>query len=48
MGFHATSKGLELMIQAEQIATELEMKKIAQLTTAQRKSLLTLLQKIYL
>lgn len=48
MGFHATSKGLELMIQAEQIATELEMKKTAQLTTAQRKSLLTLLQKIYL
>ncbi|MFN5098048.1 MarR family winged helix-turn-helix transcriptional regulator [Limnohabitans sp.] len=48
VGLHATAKGHELMSQAEQTATELELEKTARLTPAQRKTLLTLLQKIYL
>jgi DNA-binding MarR family transcriptional regulator len=48
MGLHTTPKGQELMEQAEQTATELEIEKTAKLTPAQRKTLLTLLQKIYL
>jgi DNA-binding MarR family transcriptional regulator len=48
VGLHATAKGLDLMAQAEQTATELEIEKTAKLTPAQRKTLLSLLQKIYL
>jgi DNA-binding MarR family transcriptional regulator len=48
VGLHATPKGQGLMVQAEQTATELEIEKTAKLTPAQRKTLLTLLQKIYL
>ena len=48
VGLHATPKGQALMEQAEQTATELEIEKTAKLTPAQRKTLLALLQKIYL
>ena len=48
VGLHATAKGQALMAQAEHTATELELEKTAKLTPAQRKTLLTLLQKIYL
>ena len=48
MGLHATPEGQALMQQAEQAATDLEVEKSARLTAAQRKTLLELLQKIYL
>lgn len=48
VGLHATEKGQALMVQAEQTATELEIEKTKRLTPAQRKTLLALLQKIYL
>jgi DNA-binding MarR family transcriptional regulator len=48
VGLHATPKGQALMVQAEQTATELEIEKTAKLTPAQRKTLVALLQKIYL
>ena len=48
VGLHATPKGQALMSQAEQTASELELEKTAKLTPAQRKTLLALLQKIYL
>ena len=48
VGLHATPKGQALMVQAERTATELEIEKTAKLTPAQRKTLLALLQKIYL
>jgi len=48
MGLHATAKGQALMVQAEQTASDLEIEKTAKLTPAQRKTLLALLQKIYL
>jgi DNA-binding MarR family transcriptional regulator len=48
VGLHATPQGQSLMVQAEQTATELELEKTAKLTPAQRKTLLALLQKIYL
>jgi DNA-binding MarR family transcriptional regulator len=48
VGLHATPKGHALMVQAEQTASELELEKTAKLTPAQRKTLLSLLQKIYL
>ena len=48
VGLHATVKGQALMVQAEQTASELEIEKTAKLTPAQRQTLLTLLQKIYL
>jgi DNA-binding MarR family transcriptional regulator len=48
VGLHATPKGHALMVQAEQTATELELEKTAKLTPAERKTLLALLQKIYL
>lgn len=47
-GLHPTPHGATLMVQAEQVATELELEKSARLTAAQRKTLLELLQKIYL
>jgi DNA-binding MarR family transcriptional regulator len=48
MGLHPTPEGRALMQQAEQAATELEVERSARLTPAQRKTLLDLLQKIYL
>jgi DNA-binding MarR family transcriptional regulator len=48
VGLHATPQGQALMVQAEQTASALELEKTAQLTPAQRKTLLKLLQKIYL
>ena len=48
MGLHPTPQGQALMQQAEQAATDLEIERSARLTTAQRKTLLNLLQKIYL
>jgi DNA-binding MarR family transcriptional regulator len=48
VGLHATAKGQTLMEQAEQTASDLEIEKTARLTPAQRKTLLDLLQKIYL
>jgi DNA-binding MarR family transcriptional regulator len=48
MGLHPTPEGLALIEQAEQAAAELEIERSARLTTAQRKTLLDLLQKIYL
>ena len=48
MGLHPTLEGLALMQQAEQAATDLEIDKSARLTPQQRKTLLDLLQKIYL
>ena len=48
VGLHATAKGQALMVQAEQAASELETEKTAKLTPGQRKTLLELLQKIYL
>lgn len=48
MGLHPTPEGLALMKQAELAATELEIERSSRLTAAQRKTLLDLLQKIYL
>jgi DNA-binding MarR family transcriptional regulator len=48
MGLHPTPEGSALMRQAEQTATDLEIESSSRLTTAQRKTLLDLLQKIYL
>ena len=48
MGLHPTAEGATLMQEAEQAATDLEIDKSARLTAAQRKTLLDLLQKIYL
>lgn len=48
VGLHATPEGQALMVQAEQTASDLEIEKTAKLTPAQRKTLLALLQKIYL
>ena len=48
VGLHATPQGQAMMVQAEQTASELEIEKTARLTPAQRRTLVTLLQKIYL
>jgi DNA-binding MarR family transcriptional regulator len=48
VGLHPTPQGQALMVQAEQTAADLELEKTARLTPAQRKTLLDLLQKIYL
>ena len=48
MGLHPTPEGSALMQQAEQAATDLEIERSARLTPTQRKTLLDLLQKIYL
>ena len=48
MGLHPTPAGVALMQQAAQAATDLEIERSARLTAAQRKTLLDLLQKIYL
>ncbi|MEY4732530.1 MAG: Multidrug resistance operon repressor [Pseudomonadota bacterium] len=48
VGLHPTVQGKSLMEQAEQAASDLEIEKTTRLTAAQRKTLLDLLQKIYL
>ena len=48
MGLHPTPEGAALMQQAEQAATDLEVERSSRLTAAQRRTLLELLQKIYL
>ena len=48
MGLHPTEQGRSLMVQAEQAATDLEIERSSRLSAAQRKTLLELLQKIYL
>ena len=48
MGLHPTAEGVALMHQAEQAATDLEIDRSARLSSAERRTLLTLLQKIYL
>lgn len=48
MGLHPTAEGVALMTRAEQAATELEAERSSRLTAVQRKTLLELLQKIYL
>ena len=48
MGLHPSPEGVALMQQAEKAATDLELERSARLTPAQRKTLVELLQKIYL
>jgi hypothetical protein len=48
VGLHPTAEGAALMHRAEQAATDLEVERSRKLTAAQRKTLLELLQKIYL
>jgi hypothetical protein len=48
VGLHPTPEGAALMQKAEQAAADLEVARSARLTAAQRKTLLELLQKIYL
>ena len=48
MGLHLTREGKALVKQAEQTVTQLEEDATARLTAAERKTLMNLLQKIYL
>ncbi len=48
MGLHPTPEGEALIAQAELAATDMEIERSSRLTAAQRKTLLDLLQKIYL
>ena len=48
MGVHLTPAGMDLTAQAEHTAAQLEMDATARLTGAERKTLIRLLQKIYL
>lgn len=48
MGLHMTREGKALVKQAEQTVTQLEEDATARLTAAERKTLMNLLQKIYL
>ena len=48
MGLHLTQAGLELAQQAEQTASELEAEAASRLSPTERKTLMRLLQKIYL
>ena len=48
MGLHLTRAGMELTAQAEQTAAQLELDATARLTATERKTLIRLLQKIYL
>ena len=48
VGLHPTSEGAALMQKAEQAATDLEIERSSRLSASQRKTLLDLLQKIYL
>lgn len=47
MGLHLTPAGVDLTAQAEVTAAELEVDATARLTTAERKTLIRLLQKVY-
>ncbi len=47
MGLHLTPAGVDLTAQAEGTAAELEVDATARLTTAERKTLIRLLQKVY-
>jgi DNA-binding MarR family transcriptional regulator len=48
MGLHPTLQGLQLMEQAETDAAQLEVDVSSRLTAAERKTLMRLLQKVYL
>ena len=48
MGLHITAAGEALMQKAERTAVELEAQVSARLTAAERRTLMRLLQKIYL
>ncbi len=48
MGLHPTPEGLQLMEQAESDAAQLEIDAASRLTAAERKTLMRLLQKVYL
>lgn len=48
MGLHPTPEGLKLMQEAEKAAAELEDRATQRLTAAERKTLMRLLQKVYL
>ncbi len=48
LGLHPTQEGRVVMVQAEQAASDLEIARTHRLTPAQRKTLMQLLQKIYL
>ena len=48
VGLHPTPAGRAIMVQAEQAASDLEIARTRKLTPAQRKTLMQLLQKIYL
>ena len=48
MGLHPTPQGLKLMREAEKAAAELENQATGRLTAAERKTLMRLLQKVYL
>jgi DNA-binding MarR family transcriptional regulator len=48
VGLHPTQAGREVMVQAEKAASDLEIDRTRKLTPAQRKTLMQLLQKIYL
>ena len=47
MGLHLTAKGQKLMAEAEVVANQLELDVTNRLTATERKTLLTLLKKIY-
>ena len=46
-GLHPTAEGLALVAQAEKTAAQLEERATAQLTAAERRTLIRLLQKVY-
>ncbi len=48
IGLHLTDAGSQMMIEAENTATELELDVSSKLTAAEAKTLLRLLQKVYL
>lgn len=48
IGLHLTDAGIQMMLQAENTATELENDVSSKLTAAEAKTLLRLLQKVYL
>ncbi len=47
MGLHLTPDGVDLIAQAEQTASQLEVDATASLTAAERRTLIQLLQKVY-
>ena len=48
IGLYLTDAGSQLMVQAEKTASELELDASSRLTAAEKKTLLRLLQKVYL